>query len=146
MLQHTATITINRPVDRVFAFIADLENAPKWQSGVTDSKVISSGPIHIGTQFKEVIKVIGRPVETICEITEFDLGKQVGFRSDSSAAIQYEGRYSFEPIQGGTRLTFSGWTRLGGFWRLVEPLFGGEVKKELQGEMKRIKSLLEAMS
>jgi hypothetical protein len=123
-----------------------LENASKWQSGVTKSQVISSGAIRVGTQFKEVIKVIGRPVETICEIIEFEPGKQVGFRSNSSAAIQFEGRYTFEPTQSGTRLTYSGWTRLGGFWRLVEPFFGGEVKKELEAELKRVKALLEAMS
>lgn len=144
MLKHSASIVIDRPVDHVFAFLADLENTPKWQSGVTDSKVISSGPIRVGTQFTEIIKIVGRSVETLCEVIEFEPGKKVGFRSDSSPAIQFEGRYSFEPIQIGTQVTFTGWTRLGGLWRLLEPLFGGEVKKELEGEMKRIKSLLEA--
>lgn len=143
MLKQMATITISRPVDHVFAFMANLENSPKWQSGVTDSKVISTGPLRVGTQFSEVIKVIGRPVEALCEVIEYESGSKIGFRSSSSPAIQFEGHYSFEPNDGGTQLTYSGWTRLGGFWRLLEPLFGGEVNKELAAELKRLKSLLE---
>lgn len=145
MLKHMASITIDRPADQVFAFIADLENLPKWQSGVTESKVLSTGTIRVGTQFREAVKVVGRSAEILCEIIEYVPGNRISFKA-ASPAIQYEGRYSFEPIRTGTRLTFSGWTRLGGFWRLVEPFFGGEVKKELEGEMQRIKSLVEAMS
>lgn len=142
MLTHAAAVTIDRPADRVFSFMADLENAPKWQSGVTESNVISSGPIGVGTQFNETIKVMGRSLNALCVVIEFDPGKKISFRSDSPA-IQFEGHYAFEPVAGGTKLSFDGWTRLGGLLRLLEPLFGGEVRKELDAELKRVKMLME---
>ena len=37
MIQHKVTIHLNRPVEHVFAFLADARNLPTWQSNLIES-------------------------------------------------------------------------------------------------------------
>lgn len=144
MIKIESSIVVDRPVDQVFAFLADLENAPKWQSGLTESTKVSEGALGVGTKFRETIRIVGRPVETICEITAYEWGRKMAFKSTSSAAIQYAGEYFFQAVGNSTRIEAKGETHLGGLWRLLEPLFATEVKREAQAELQKVKAVLEA--
>ena len=146
MIQFSDEILINRPVEQVFTFVADLENTPKWQTGVVNSKKVSEGPIQTGTKFKEVVRVLGRPLDTICEITEYQLNRKMAFKSTTSEAIEYEGQFTFESRDGGTRVDIAGTGELKGLWRLVEPLFAGDIKKTVGDELKQIKRFLETQA
>jgi uncharacterized membrane protein len=143
MLKDHASITIDRPAEQVFAFLADPENIPKWQAGVTESRLITPGKLGVGVQFHETVRVMGRPIKVVCEITEYKPAHNLTFRSISDAPIQFVGGFTFEPTNGGTALSYAGTTSLKGLLRLIEPLFAGEVKRELENEMKRIKHVLE---
>ena len=46
-------IVIDRPVDEVFAYVADFENVPRWNYYVVSVTKGSSGPIGIGTVFRQ---------------------------------------------------------------------------------------------
>ena len=144
MIRIADGILINRPIEQVFTFVADLENTPKWQVGVVQSRKVSEGLIQVGTKFKEVVRVVGRPLDTICEITEYQVNRKMTFKSTTSAAIQYEGQFTFESRSGSTRVDIAGAGELKGLWRLVEPLFAGEAKKSAADELKQIKRYLEA--
>jgi uncharacterized membrane protein len=144
MIKIESSIVIERPVEQVFAFLADLENAPKWQSGLTDSTKLTDGAIGVGTKFREVIRIVGRPVETVCEITAYEPGRRMQFKSNSSKVIQYTVEYSFHAVGNDTRIEATGETQLGGLWRVIELLFAGEVKREAKAELQRLKEVLEA--
>ena len=51
MAQIKTTITINRPIEEVFAFVADVRNDIKWRSDVVESKV-TSGSLGVGATFE----------------------------------------------------------------------------------------------
>jgi uncharacterized protein YndB with AHSA1/START domain len=146
MLKDYASIMIERPPEQVFAFLSDPENIPKWQAGVTESKLVSPGNLGVGVQFHETVRVMGRRMNVVCEITEYDPVRKLTFRSISNTPIQFVGGFTFEPTNGGTTLSYVGTTSLKGLLRLIEPLFGSEVKRELENEMKRIKVVLEAQA
>jgi uncharacterized protein YndB with AHSA1/START domain len=42
-------ITIGRPVHQVFEFVADQENAPKWNYAIEDTRKTSDGPVGVAT-------------------------------------------------------------------------------------------------
>ena len=42
-------ITINRPVEEVFAYVSDLQNSPLWQKGLLEARRITEGPLGLGT-------------------------------------------------------------------------------------------------
>ena len=48
------TVTITRPVEEVFTYLADAENLPQWNYAIEQTRKISPGPVGVGT-------VSGRP-------------------------------------------------------------------------------------
>ena len=45
---------IDKPVKDVFAFVADPNNMPKWNSAVVSLEQVSPGDVGVGTKFKSV--------------------------------------------------------------------------------------------
>jgi hypothetical protein len=144
MFTFESSIMIRQPVDEVFAFVSDLGNAPKWQKGVVQSRRASEGPLRVGTRFEEDVRILGRHTDTVCVVTVFDPPRQFAFRSTASGVVEYEGRFTCSPHEGGTRLDLSGKMQLKGLWRLVEPVFARETKTEIMREMEAIKRSLES--
>lgn len=42
------TVTIQRPAEEVFAFLADFENIPKWNYAIEDTSKTTAGPVGAG--------------------------------------------------------------------------------------------------
>ena len=146
MIRLQESIEINRPVKEVYDYIVNVENAQKWQPAVIEVKRVTEGPIRVGTQFREVAKMMGRQFNTICEITELEAEKRFAFKGTSSGPFEYEASYTLEPRGNATRLNIVGKMRTKGLWILLEPIFKGEVKKESRQEVLRMKSVIETRS
>ncbi len=54
MIQHKVTIHLNRPVEHVFAFLADARNLPTWQSNLIESAPLTDGPLGHLSQVKDL--------------------------------------------------------------------------------------------
>ncbi|WP_077488728.1 SRPBCC family protein [Sinomonas mesophila] len=135
-------ITIARPAEDVFAFIADLNNIPTWQSEVVTSKVVTPGPTRVGTRFTEDVKMGPRRTTANCEVTEFAPGSMMGFTA-TSPAMDYQGRFTLAPASGGSEFTMTGTAQLKGWWRLMQPLMEGEFKRGIRKELEAVKAYLE---
>ena len=143
MVRFEDSIAIARPPGAVFALLADLEHVDRWQSGIVTSKLVSEGPVRIGTRFTEKMRVVRWKVDTTCEVTEYEPERIFAFHTVSDGRIQYEGRFEIEPLGEGCRLSAKGTASLGGRWRLLEPLMRLDTKRELREELESIKSLVE---
>jgi uncharacterized membrane protein len=143
MITLQESIEIDRPVKEVYEYIVNVENAPKWQPAVIEVKRLTEGPIRVGTQFSEVAKMMGMRVNTICAITELEVDKKFGFKGSSTGPLEYEALYTLEPSGSATRLNIVGKMRAKGFWKLLEPIFKGEVKKESRQELLTMKRMIE---
>ncbi|HEX9564647.1 MAG TPA: SRPBCC family protein, partial [Gemmatimonadaceae bacterium] len=115
-------IEIDRPVTDVFQFVAHVENAPKWQPAVIETSRITEGPMRVGTQYREVAKMMGRRVTTVCEITELVPDRRIAWKATSSGPFSYQTTYTFTPAGSRTRLDIVGTFSLRGLWRLIEPV------------------------
>ena len=146
MITLQESIEINRSVKEVYDYIVNVENAPKWQPAVIEVKRLTEGPIRVGTQFKEVAKMMGRQFNTICEITELEVERRFAFKGTSSGPFDYEALYTLEPTGNATRLNIVGKMRAKGLWKFLEPIFKAEVKKESRQEVLRMKSVIETRS
>ncbi len=51
MIDVARSITINRPVAEVFAYVSEVSNEPAWHTDVLEARQTSAGPIGIGTTF-----------------------------------------------------------------------------------------------
>ena len=96
------TVTIQRPAEEVFAFLADFENIPKWNYAIDETHKISAGPVGVGTRYRQTRSVPGRSVEGF-EVTVFEPARRLAMHGQIGpfrATISYE----LEAGAGGTRL------------------------------------------
>ena len=137
------SITINQPIERVFAFLTDPTNTPKWQLNVLESKVMTEGPTHVGTRIIEVRSFLGRKIESTSEITELEPNKRLVFKS-VFGPFPYKGTYSFESLGKTTRVTLDAEAEPKGFYKLAEGILAGGMKKQLETDVAQAKQLLES--
>ena len=143
MVKLETSNVINRPIEEVFALLSNAENDPKWQSGIIESKKTSDGPVGVGTTWRRVSQLIGRRIESESEITEYELNRKYTVKS-KSGPFPFEGRTTFERVEGGTRINLKGEAEIGGFFKLAEPLVVGMVKRQFEGDNANLKDLMEA--
>ena len=48
------TVTIRRPPDDVFAFLADLVNVPSWNHAIESTTKTSAGPVGVGSTYRQI--------------------------------------------------------------------------------------------
>ena len=142
MPQAKQTVTIGRPIETVFAFVADGEKSPQYRSGVLDIKRISGEGV--GTRYAQGVRgPMGRRIAADYEITVFEPNRRLEFRT-TAGPVRPHGRYDFEGLEGGTRLTFSLDAELTG---LRKWLMGGMVQRTMDAELQalqKLKRVLEA--
>ena len=135
-------VTIRRPAGEVFAFIADGLNGPKWRPGITDIALASGSGL--GATYKQGVKGPGgRRVDADYWITAYEPNTRLAFEG-VAGPVRPKGEYLFEPVDGGTRVTFALEAELTGIKKL---LMGGAVQKTMDAEVQateRMKGLLEA--
>ena len=64
------TTVVARPIEEVFAFLADGENDPKFSPRVQEIAKATDGPAGVGTRFKSTVKDAGMTTKREFEITE----------------------------------------------------------------------------
>lgn len=136
------SITISRPPEDVFAFLADGTTGPRWRPGVTDVALESGSGL--GARYRQGVQGPGgRRVDADYEVTAYEPAHRLAFRA-VAGPVRPTGEYVLEPADGGTRLTFSLACELG-FPKSL--LMGGAVQKSMDaevGSLGRLKSVLEA--
>ena len=138
------SIVIDRPVDDVFAFVADPSNDPRWCPKVLSvSQVAGNGP-GPGGQWR----VTHRPVpvrparEMSYECVSWDPPRRIEWREGDGDDV-IEVTYELEDAgEGSTRLTQRDEVRLGAP-RLLQPLFKGGIGRDLDRQLRELKRLLE---
>lgn len=143
MIEIRNSLRINRPVEDVFAFVTKVENLPKWAGPVTEARQTSEGPVGVGTTQIQVAQFLGRRAESSQEVTEYELNKKFSSKT-TSGPLPIEVHYTFEPVDGGTRLQLEGNVEAGGFFRLAESVVGRMLQRQTDADAQTLKELLEA--
>ncbi len=143
MAQIQNSITINRPIEQVFAFVADYHNNVKWQTGVIAAEFTSPGPVGVGTKYKYDAEIMGRKLETTGELTAYDPPRITAWKA-TSGPFPMSGSTTFESVPGGTRVVDVIEAEPGGFFKLAGPLLVAQIRGQLEKDVKKLKELLEA--
>jgi uncharacterized protein YndB with AHSA1/START domain len=137
-------IEIDRSPDEVFALLSDVERVPAWQHSVTAVTKITAGPARAGSEFKETMRVMGRARQATVTIAAHRPPELIAFAGDAGFA-DYYCVFELAPATGGgtlllTRTEF----QLHGLWRMLGPVFAGELRRETMQELEALKRTLEA--
>jgi uncharacterized protein YndB with AHSA1/START domain len=97
------SIIISQPVEKVFAFLSDLNHHKKLNPTITD--VVFSGNVDVGTKFKIKGKVMGRAFESDNEVVAFEQNKKLGIKTLAAPpASDVTNTYTLEKDGSGTKL------------------------------------------
>jgi len=116
-------IVIRRPVEVVFDFVADTRNEPRYNSRMLHVEKASDGPVGLGTRFEARTRSGGRDVPLLVEITKYERARSLASRTHLSG-MDIEGTLTFEPVPGGTRMSWSWSIEPHGLPKLLSPLIG----------------------
>src|SRR5215204_7349834 len=98
-----ATVVIDRPIEEVFAFLADGENDPKFSPRVLEITKTTDGPPGVGTIYKSTVKDAGMKTKREFELTEFEAPTRIRWAERSKNLVSAsEGGYDLAPDGNGT--------------------------------------------
>jgi carbon monoxide dehydrogenase subunit G len=140
-MRFSNTIEIERSPHDVFEFVSDLENVPRWNHAIVDTRKTSEGPIRVGTTYRQVRSVPSRSEEAL-EVTELDPDRRFavhGGLGPFEATLTYE----FENVGGKTRLTNSADLEASGIMKLAAPIASGRIREAVAANLGVLKQLLE---
>lgn len=137
-------VVVNRPVQQVFAFVADFENDTKWRKGHKEAKRTTPLPIGVGTKCREVIRAMGMQKELVLEVTEFEPNKKMAFTATRFGPMEPRGSFAFKEVQGGTQVAFIGEPKVKGLFKLFVPLMSRFAKSDMKKSLATLKAQLES--
>jgi uncharacterized membrane protein len=65
-------IVIDAPIERVWAELADIEGQPRWMHEMKSVRVLTPGPVRVGTEGVAEVRIMGISVNDPVRITEFE--------------------------------------------------------------------------
>lgn len=99
---------IDRPIEEVFAFLADGENDPRFSRRVQEIAKTTEGPPGAGTVYASTVKDAGMKTNREFKITEFEPPTRIRWAEVSKNLVTApEGGYDLAPEGSGTRVTIN---------------------------------------
>ena len=98
-------IEIGRPVEDVFAFVADPRNDPQWCPRVLWCRQSEGDGPAAGARYEAMHRPSGYPLKHIrrIEVLEYEAPRLVRWRQEDHIGV-FDITYELEPTDGGTRL------------------------------------------
>ncbi len=143
--QFEATAVIDRPIEEVFAFLADGTNDPKFSPRVLEIKKVTDGPPGAGTIYESTVRDAGMTTKRRFELTEFVAPTTIRWAERSKNLVTAtEGGYDLVPEGGGTRVTIHNVLDGHGLGKLLVPLALSSARKGADEFGQSIKRAVEA--
>jgi uncharacterized protein YndB with AHSA1/START domain len=137
---------IERPIDEVFAFLADGTNDPKFSPRVQEIRKTTDGPVGVGTVFESKVKDAGMTTRRAFELTAFEAPTKIRWTERSKNMITVpDGGYDLEKISDSqTKVTIRNTFEGHGFGKLIRGFALKAAVKDAPDFAQRIKSAVEA--
>jgi carbon monoxide dehydrogenase subunit G len=144
--QFEATIGIDRPIEEVFAFLADGENDPKFSPRVLQIAKTTDGPTTVGTVYASTVKDAGMKSKREFKISEFEAPTKIRWVETSKNLVTArEGGYDLSSTPDGeTRLRVFNVLEGHGVGKLIAGLALSAARKDADAFAQRIKAAAEA--
>jgi uncharacterized membrane protein len=138
----TATATIDRPREEVAAYLRDPANDTTWIGGLRSARLLTPGPVAVGSQVERVAGFLSRRVQYVNEVTELT-GDRLVMRSVRSP-FPMRVTYGYRPAgDGATEVSVRVEGDAGRFYALAAPLLGPSVRRSIVRDLRNLKRVLE---
>lgn len=142
-LQLETRTELQAPASKVFDFVADHTNAPRWQSGIDEIRRITPGPIGIGTEHELVRRFAGMKIVARNRFIAYEPGRFVAFEIPTGK-ITGVASYRVEPTGADScRLISNVDFRVAGPARFAVPLLALIFKRDDEKALAALRVLME---
>ena len=143
MVEYEASVEVERPPDDVFAFIRDFPRMHEWEPSIVEQRVLTEGPIGAGTRGLEVRRMLGRRVESSWELIEYEPPRRLTM-TFASGKVTGVGRFTLEPVEGGTRVRVGVEACGGRLLTLLQPIAARAFRRMDERTLRHLKEAAEA--
>jgi hypothetical protein len=142
MITFQTSISIARPIDDVFAYVADPGNLPAWNSAVSDVRPIASGANGAGRTYEMDRRLpTGRATNRL-DVIASDRPHDFAIRA-TPGPTPFTYRYRFADQEGETVVQLDAQVDVEGFAALAGPLARLAVKRGVDDNLATLKRILE---
>ena len=113
----------DRPIDEVFAYVADFASTAEYDPGVARAQRLDDGPVGTGARYAVDALFLGRTLPMQYRIVEFDPPHRVVLEGVSSTSTARDD-IRFDTVGAKTRIRWTLDLQLRGLNRLATPLLG----------------------
>jgi uncharacterized protein YndB with AHSA1/START domain len=138
MITFENTVFIERPIEEVFAFVADLQKIPKWNYYVRSVTPTSVETGAVGSTYHQIRK----SDEQDLRVTHIDWNKSLVIETIPPSRPELRREMTFRAQDGGTRIV-DRWRLNMGVPKLLEPLAANRAKAGVAQNLGKLKVLLE---
>ncbi|MFC4034962.1 SRPBCC family protein [Streptomyces polygonati] len=144
--QFEAVTEIDRPIEEVFAYLAQGTNDPKFSPRVQRIDKEPAGATVIGTVFRSTVKDAGMTSQREIRITELEVPRKIRWTETSKNSVtSSEGGYDLDAISDGTtRVRLFNVLEGHGIGKLLVSFALGAARKDAPAFGERIKKAIEA--
>lgn len=138
MIEFELTINIERPASEVFAFVANLENVPKWNYFVMEVRKTSEGSLGVGTTYHQTRKTDNQELQ----VANFEKDRSLTVETIPPSKPEFTRRMEFSEEKGMTLLV-DRWQLDTGHPGFLQKIAAGRVKSGVEENLGKLKELLE---
>jgi carbon monoxide dehydrogenase subunit G len=144
--EFSGSAVIDRPIEEVFAFLADGRNDPKFSPRVEEIHKSTDGPVAVGTVFESKVKDAGLTTRRKFELTEFQAPTRIRWSERSKNMVTIPvGGYDLEKVgDAQTKVTIHNTFEGHGFGKLIAGFALKAAVKDAPAFAQRIKAAVEA--
>ena len=143
MIRVDTSATIDRPVEDVARYIADIERMTEW-TDMTASRRLTDGPTKDGTRGYAEVAMGPMKLGWTYEIQDFDPKGGFAFKTVTRNALGMDGSIRLTPAGADTtKVDYHVEILTRGLLRVLEPLLRSEMSRNEAGELERLKAQLE---
>jgi carbon monoxide dehydrogenase subunit G len=144
--EFSGSAVIDRPIDEVFAFLADGTNDPKFSPRVQEIRKTTDGPVAVGTVFESTVKDAGMTTRRKFEVTDMQAPTRIRWSERSKNMVTVpDGGYDLERVSDTqTRVTIHNTFAGHGFGKIIVGFAVKAASKDAPAFAERIKVAAEA--
>jgi len=138
-------LEIDRAPRDVFAYLTDVDRVREWQPATEEVRRETDGPVGVGSRWTQVLRVMGRTIESRIEVTEHEPDSRFAIRT-SGGPVNFHVVHTLEPVGDGnvTSLRIDGEGEAGRLLKLGEGMAVRAAERELRRSFERLRDVLES--
>jgi hypothetical protein len=142
MARYIGTVTSPKPIEQVFAYMADFSNVREWDPSAVRADAMGGGDAELGARYEVTSRFLGRETDLTYEIVELQRPARVVLRGENESVVSVDAIGFRELPEGGTEVTYDADLKLKGARRLFDPAFGIAFRRLCERARARMQEVL----